>query len=263
MINNKFYVYLHFRNDDGSIFYVGKGYGNRHKSLSGRNPHWKNTANKHGWFSEVVTPLMSEDDAFYAERMIIYYYRESGFKLCNIADGGEGSSGVKHTEETREKYRAAKIGKKQSPEHAAKSANAKCGKKQPANAILSTMIIRSRKVINSDGDIFFSVADAVRFLKHRYGIVASQGNISMCAAGIRSQAYGFTWSYDVSKTPRLINVKTSKKKIINETNGMIFESVTDAVNFLKSSGMSANNQCISSCARKCSGTAYGYKWRYL
>lgn len=263
MMDDKFYVYIHTKADTDEIFYVGKGYGKRHLSLSGRNRHWKNTAKKHGWNSEIITPLLSEIDAFYVERMLIDIYRRSGIGLCNIADGGEGAAGLKHTEETKEKFRKAKIGKKQSPDHAAKSASAKIGKKQTNNAILSTMIVRSKSIINSDGMVFYSVSDAARFLSIKMGKKVSQGSISLCAAGRRSQAYGYTWSYDVSKTPELKNINDGKKIILNITNGMVFPSVRDAVKFIKSTGVDANHQCISSCARGELKTAYGYEWGYL
>ena len=47
-----FYVYVHKRNDNGSIFYVGKGKGYRSKSKSGRSKHWFNIVNKHGYTIE-------------------------------------------------------------------------------------------------------------------------------------------------------------------------------------------------------------------
>lgn len=264
MINDKFYVYIHSKIDSGDVFYVGKGHGNRHLSLSGRNSHWKNTTQKHVWKSEVVTPLLSELDAFYIERMLIDIYRNSGVKLCNISDGGEGAAGVKHTDETKEKFRLAKLGVKQSPEHAAKSASAKKGKKQTPNAILSTMIVKSKKVINSDGEIFFSVSDAVRFLSKKYNKKISQGNISLCAMGDRPLAYGLTWSYDISKIPALKRRQNgTRKKIINKTKNEIFDSVTEAVESVKLIIPTATHQTISSCARGEISKAYGFEWYYL
>ena len=103
----KFYIYAHYRNDTGDLFYVGKGEGNRYKSKQGRNPYWKNIVKAHGYKAEILEYFETEGDAFQAEQSLI---SELGRKdlgkglLVNMSDGGEGASGAVRTPEQRQKY---------------------------------------------------------------------------------------------------------------------------------------------------------------
>lgn len=103
----KFYIYAHYRNDTGEVFYVGKGEGNRHKSKQGRNPYWENIVRAHGYKAEILEYFETEDEAFQAEQSLI---AELGRKdlgkglLVNMSDGGEGASGAVRTPEQRKKY---------------------------------------------------------------------------------------------------------------------------------------------------------------
>lgn len=103
----KFYIYAHYRNDTGEVFYVGKGEGNRHKSKQGRNPYWENIVKAHGYKAEILEYFATEDEAFQAEQALI---AELGRKdlgkglLVNMSDGGEGASGAVRTPEQRKKY---------------------------------------------------------------------------------------------------------------------------------------------------------------
>lgn len=99
-----FYTYAHFR-PDGRIFYIGKGSGNRHLSLS-RGKHWKNVVAKHGGFrSEVLANWPTEAEAFEHEKFLISCFRGMGYDLCNKTDGGEGTSGRILSEESKNKLR--------------------------------------------------------------------------------------------------------------------------------------------------------------
>jgi hypothetical protein len=103
----KYYIYAHYRNDTGEVFYVGKGEGNRHKSMQGRNAYWLNIVNAHGYKVEILQHFETEDEAFEAEKALI---AELGRKdlskglLVNMSDGGEGSSGSVRTPEQRKRY---------------------------------------------------------------------------------------------------------------------------------------------------------------
>lgn len=258
-----FYVYIHKRNDNGNIFYVGKGHGYRSKSKSGRSKHWLNIVNKHGYTIEYVKTELTEDESFSLEIETIAQLRLSGIKLCNLSNGGDGPSGHIMSDEQKRILSKIHTGRKQTDEHAQKSRTAKIGKKQPRDAVEKTISLKRKKIINSDGEIFESASFAAREIKKRTGINASQGNISMAAKGIRNEAYGYTWSYDTSKIPEEFNEIPNAKKIINETTGAVFNSVQDARRWVHSIRGRANNQPISACARGESCSAYGYIWRYL
>jgi hypothetical protein len=111
---NRFYVYEHLRSDNGAIFYVGKGTGKRCtiRSHYHRNEFWQRTERKAGgFFVRIVVDKIDEDFAFLVEMERIDQLRRIGTRLCNLTDGGEGSSGCERTPEWREKIGAAHRGK--------------------------------------------------------------------------------------------------------------------------------------------------------
>ncbi len=135
-----FYTYIHCK-PDGTPFYVGKGNGKRsHEFGRGRRSmHHQNIVAKYGKenIGVFVFPCDSEEQAFSDERQQIAQLRNEGYQLCNVTDGGQGSSGTKrvfsaehrarlsasHTgrkasEETKAKMSASRKGRKLSPEHA-------------------------------------------------------------------------------------------------------------------------------------------------
>jgi hypothetical protein len=94
----QFLTYAHCK-PDGSIFYIGKGSSRRAHSKSGRNVFWKRTVEKHGGFSVMTLAKWStEQEAFDHEIFLIDTFRRIGFQLANIAEGGMGSTGFRHTE---------------------------------------------------------------------------------------------------------------------------------------------------------------------
>ncbi len=258
-----FYVYVHRKIDNGDIFYVGKGHSKRAQSKSGRSNHWRNIVKKHGYTIEYIECNLTEPESFDLEIRTIRELKDSGIELCNKSLGGEGNCGMKHTEETIKKFSEAKLGKKQSNEHAQKSRLAKLGKKQPKEAVEKVVALKRKKIINSDGDIFESANSAAREIKRLTGVSASQGNISMAANGLRKEAYGKAWSYDIDNIPKLYTGIPNAKKIINKTTGDVFDSVQLAREWVEQKRGSAIHQCISESARSKTKTAYGYKWSYL
>ena len=117
---NKFYVYAHYKPGEEIPFYVGKGTGNRMYSKKSRSAHWKNIVSKYGIEVRIIHDELTEIEAINLERSLISEYGRLDTNtgcLINRTDGGEGgSSGRVISEETREKIRRAKIGKKRSAE---------------------------------------------------------------------------------------------------------------------------------------------------
>lgn len=124
----QFYIYIHSRVSDGRVFYVGKGTGRRAYNRSDRSDYWKNIVNKHGLKIEIVARMTSEIDAFEHEKELIRFYRTQGHPLCNLTDGGDGSSGYSHTEQSREKISLTNTGKKRTPEQNKRNSDARIGK---------------------------------------------------------------------------------------------------------------------------------------
>lgn len=86
-------VYLHRRNDNNSIFYVGMGNSSRVKDKGHRNDYWNNIVNKFGYYTDVVAKDLSVDDAYELEMFLISELGRKDLKkgnLVNMTDGGDG-----------------------------------------------------------------------------------------------------------------------------------------------------------------------------
>ena len=103
-----FYVYVHTRATDGSIFYVGKGESKRAWSKVSRNRHWKYIVAKHDYNVTILLNNLTEEQAFILEKQTIATLGREN--LCNMTDGGEGMSGFLHSEETRNKMSKSRKG---------------------------------------------------------------------------------------------------------------------------------------------------------
>ncbi len=112
----EFYVYLLIDPRTDKVFYVGKGKTNRmyeHKTDAiNKRHHNKHLQNK---ILKILAAGLSikydkvfittnEEEAFAKEMETIQYF---GLKnLCNLTEGGEGSTGYKHTKKALQKMRA-------------------------------------------------------------------------------------------------------------------------------------------------------------
>lgn len=111
-----FYVYILAR-PNGVPFYVGKGCGRRW--ACGGNAWAKRVARKikasGGDVKIMLFQAGSEKEAFRKEMALVAAYGRADLGtgvLCNLTNGGEGSSGAKMSDEWRAKISAAKMGEK-------------------------------------------------------------------------------------------------------------------------------------------------------
>jgi len=225
-----YYVYAHRRSSDMSIFYIGKGSYNRawNKS-SGRSQYWKNIAHKHGVYVEILIDGLSEEDAFAFEIQMI----KNTDGLINYARGGQGKSGIPSTDKQK---KAAKMA-------------------------------RSKPVINSNGDVFDSATEAAKHL-NSIGIPTRRAPITnACIMG--RNAYGMAWAYlsKSSEPPKYVNKRDrgvkSFGKPVRCSNGMVFDSMSVAAEYLKQNGKpKASVSAISLAAKGKLKNAYGYKWDF-
>ena len=144
----RFYVYAFLREDD-TPYYIGKGTGNRAWSKRQFRPADMSRIS-------ILFENLTEPEAFSEEMRLITFYgrKDNGTGILrNLTDGGEGTSGYKHTgkklspehianlsaantgkhrsPESIAKMSAAKIGKCQSPEHRANRSAAQIGENHP------------------------------------------------------------------------------------------------------------------------------------
>jgi len=111
LMHKQFYVYIH-KKPDGTPFYVGKGTGNRAYQFSKRTQWHKNIVAKYGKNNIIVDIVncLNESQAFDLEKIYIKQFKHDGVCLVNLTNGGEGHSGFKQTQQTKDK-RAAKLKK--------------------------------------------------------------------------------------------------------------------------------------------------------
>ena len=121
-------VYTHSK-PDGSIFYVGMGLPGRPYNTISRNDQWLDTAKCAGGFkAHIVEEFIPKDEAHELEELLIAELRERGANLCNLTNGGMGTTGYKPCKEAV-RLRAEKMkGIKRSAEFGAAVSKGKKGK---------------------------------------------------------------------------------------------------------------------------------------
>jgi len=182
------YTYVH-QKPDGKIFYIGKGSHRRAHSSVGRNSIWQRTVKKYGGFSVLILAgWPTEKEAFEHEIFLIDTFRGMGYALANIASGGEGSTGFRHTEahksaltermlranpmanpDVREKQRAnLKIAMRR-PEVRKHQSVVRKGIALPENHVASLKLCHPMRACVVNGVEYVSLMEASRILKIRHG----------------------------------------------------------------------------------------------
>lgn len=148
-MENKFYVYTHKRQDNGEVFYVGKGTGRRAWSSNGRSERWKSIADNFGFDVEIIHENLTQSEAFEIEVYEISKAKEK-YELANIAKGGAGgtSAGYKHSDEVKQLISRTQKGRRKSEEHKEKLRIANTGKKLSDETRARMSNVRKKKGTN-------------------------------------------------------------------------------------------------------------------
>jgi hypothetical protein len=117
--------------DAMGVFYVGKGRGRRSHDFRRRNPYHQHVIAKYGSDNIDVARIECSDEAsaFELERGLIKCLRRMGIDLTNATEGGEGVSGLRHSDATRAKMSAERKGRSHSDETKAKMTEARSGQR--------------------------------------------------------------------------------------------------------------------------------------
>jgi hypothetical protein len=184
----QFYTYAHYK-PDNAMFYIGKGSATRAHSKAGRNVVWNRIVKKHGGFKvEILGRWKTEKEAFDHEIFLIDTMKDMGIQLCNIAVGGFGSKGFRHTDEhkaskkkmmleknpmsnpeLREKQKNALKKAMNRPEVRAHQSAVRLGKKLPASHVESLKNCHPMKPCIINGVEYKSLMEASRQLGILHG----------------------------------------------------------------------------------------------
>lgn len=78
------YVYVHRRLSTDTIFYVGKGSGNRYKSPDPRNMLWAGIVNEEGGFrAQIIKLVDTPEQACNYEGLLMQHLPDAGVELTN------------------------------------------------------------------------------------------------------------------------------------------------------------------------------------
>jgi hypothetical protein len=259
MSEKKFYVYLHRYASGpkcGEVFYVGKGKDCRWNSERGRNKWWRRISDKYGFLPEIVMRFENETCAFSLEKAIIALYGRS--TLCNLSDGGEGPSGLRHTDEWKRKM--SEFMRKRPVKYETIEKMRLIRKENPTNNFLVNHV--GKVVTNSNGETFNSISEAARIMAERKNLSVRPANILRCLKGLSKTAYGVSWSCGYC-TPEL-PVTNRRRPVKNIETGEVFNGVRAAAeSMLTKNGKPKSSSPISKSLRGDTEKAYGFTWAYV
>lgn len=189
-MTGKYYVYEHLKADTKEIFYVGKGSRRRAKDLDNRSKYWWNIVNKHGFDVRFVVKDVDEEFAFLVERERIDQLRRLKVKICNLTDGGEGSSGLVMPQSAKDAI--SKIHKgKTIPDWQRKKASESLKKiKKTPEWIQNIVNAKSRAVVCIDTGVEYKSA-----LEAHKQTGTNVKSIRSACRGDYKTAGGFRWRY--------------------------------------------------------------------
>ncbi len=195
---NDFYIYIHIRDDNNEIFYVGYGGGNKLEKIkkyyraytkSGRtdNKDWKIIKEETTYRVEILYDNLTIEEAKQKEIETIRFFgrKDKGLgTLCNHNDGGNISPylGRKHSQETKNKIseRTKGLKKPKTEEH-----------------IRNNSIARYKHInqYDMDGNFIKSwISSKQAFIE----LNINYRNISSCLYNKRKSAGGFIWKFTKS-----------------------------------------------------------------
>lgn len=186
-MKNDFYTYAYLRGD-GTPYYIGKGRGERAFVKKGRK-----TSLPPKDRILFLKRNLTEEEAFRHEiYMIAVFGRKENNTgiLWNFTDGGEGATGKKVSEETKQKTSASLTGKP-SPMRGRENPAARYERTPEWRENLRKRMEKAVIGVNTSGET--RVFDSA--LKAHLITGVNHGNINQCCRGKRKTAGGWKWSY--------------------------------------------------------------------
>lgn len=214
------YVYITTNERNGTV-YIGKRQKPRfERCYKGSGKRLKLAFEKYGresFSTAILEECDTTEDLCEAEKKWIRHYKENGFRLYNIAEGGKGGNNVlwaelpqTRREEINEKNRAAHLGernpfygKRHSEEMRKKARERLLGKSLPNEHSLAIKngkrehlkpICQIDKTNGKIVKVWGNWAEAGESFSAEHGRTA-YAHISECCKGTRKSAFGFIWRF--------------------------------------------------------------------
>jgi len=237
-----FYVYAHLRKTDNSVFYIGKGSGDRAFVKSNRNKMWRSVFEKHGCIVVILSRWENEDDAFAEEERLISHYGIEN--LTNMTNGGRGAPGVEFSKERKELHRNILI---------------VAGRKQ-----VEMLFVIQRKcmkrVFTKCGKSFLGAPAALKWMHESLGLTdATREGISH-AAKKGGQHCGVFFRY---KNVKFMEKKPNRRREVGNSLGERFQTIRDAVRHMRNRGIKTTSPTIHNAINGKCITAGGLRWGYV
>ena len=185
---NKYYVYEHLLPNSNIPFYVGKGSGDRAKSLCSRNKKWHEIVNNNTFNVRFLIRNIDSELAYFVEKERIDQLKRLNIKLCNSTNGG--GSNYQYTEDVKNRMSKSLSGRKLSNNTKQKIRNHNKGKitLQSTKDKLSKALSKTVFCIETN-EYFNSVKDAAKY----YGV--SRYSISAVCNGTKKTLKNLHWKY--------------------------------------------------------------------
>lgn len=84
-----YYIYIWYIKDSFHVFYVGRGHGNRYKTLKKRTKYFHDFYDKYDCDSIIIKDNLDEISSIQLEQVFIAYYRQKHMANANIHNGGK------------------------------------------------------------------------------------------------------------------------------------------------------------------------------
>lgn len=215
-----YYVYMLLDPDTNIPFYIGKGMGKRARTHTCPSSlaliSYKNSKIKE-ILSRNKTPIISyylldvsEETAFTCERALIAKYGRKDIGLgvlCNLTDGGDGSSGAVHSKESVAAMVEKKRGVKHTDQHKLKNALAQSGKVQSVES--NNKRSATLAGMNAPKALIIDIYDATGTLRY-----TSMGNFIQTCRDNDLPCGALATSYRTGGEP-IFKTKVGKKKYKN------------------------------------------------
>ena len=238
------------------------GYGYRHQMFY-------NAIQKYGWdniIHEILFEGLSKEEADQKEIELIAYYDSTNPKKgYNVAFGGVSTSGVKCSEETKQKISEAHRGKKRSEESIRKQSATLMGHTHSEETKKKIGVANSRRIWSDESKEKLRNANIGKVLSKEHkekigeglkGRMPSEKNRAITAQNNRERI----WTDEARKKISDANKgrpAPNKKKVVCLETGVVYDSAYEAANSL--------NISRSLISRVCEGkgkTAGGYHWMF-